>query len=84
MRAVPGHDGHSDVPSTVTLTMKDGRELTSSVEAFLGTPARPFDRAAMREKFLMLAGRQADAERLFERLQNLEDEKSLDWLGAAP
>jgi 2-methylcitrate dehydratase PrpD len=84
VRAVPGHDGHSDVPSTVTLTMKDGRELTSSVEAFLGTPARPFDRAAMREKFLMLAGQQPDAERLFERLQNLEDEKSLEWLGATP
>jgi 2-methylcitrate dehydratase PrpD len=83
VRAVPGHDGHSDVPSTVTLTLNDGRELTSSVEAFLGTPARPFDRAAMREKFLMLSRKQPDAERMFERLQNLEQEDSLDWLGAS-
>jgi 2-methylcitrate dehydratase PrpD len=83
VRAVPGHDGHSDVPSTVTLSLNDGRELTSSVEAFLGTPARPFDRAAMREKFLMLSRKQPDAERMFERLQNLEQEDSLDWLGAS-
>jgi 2-methylcitrate dehydratase PrpD len=83
VRAVPGHDGHSDVPSTVTLTTSDGRELTSCVEAFMGTPARPFDRAAMREKFMMLARRQADAEKIFGRLQHLEEEDSLDWLGAA-
>jgi 2-methylcitrate dehydratase PrpD len=82
VRAVPGHDGHSDIPTTVTLTMNDGRELTSRVEAFMGTPARPFDRAAMREKFLMLSRKQPDAERMFERLQRLEEEDSLDWLGA--
>jgi 2-methylcitrate dehydratase PrpD len=79
---VPGHDGHSDVPTTVTLTMNDGRQLTSCVEAFMGTPARPFDREAMREKFLMLSRKQPDAERMFERLQRLEEEDSLDWLGA--
>jgi 2-methylcitrate dehydratase PrpD len=77
-----GHVGHGDVPSTVALTLNDGRELTRRVEAFLGTPARPFDRTAMREKFLMLTRRQPDAERGFERLQELEKEDSLEWLGA--
>jgi 2-methylcitrate dehydratase PrpD len=82
VRPAPGHAGHGDVPSTVTVTMKDGREFTRCVEAFLGAPARPFDRAAMREKFLMLTRKQAGAERMFERLQNIEAEDSLEWLGA--
>jgi 2-methylcitrate dehydratase PrpD len=77
-----GHVGHGDVPSTVTITLNDGRELTRRVEAFLGTPARPFDQTAMREKFLMLTRKQPGAERMFERLQELEKEDSLEWLGA--
>src|SRR5258708_4735059 len=82
VRPEPGHTGHGDVPSTVTVTMKDGRQFTRCVEAFMGAPARPLDRSAMREKFLMLTRRQADAERMFERLQNIEEEDSLEWLGA--
>jgi hypothetical protein len=31
----------------------------------------------------MLTRKQAGAERMLERLQNLEEEDSLDWLGAA-
>jgi 2-methylcitrate dehydratase PrpD len=83
VRPAPGNWGHGDVPSTVTIVTTDGREFTRCVEAFMGTPARPFDRAAMREKFLMLTRRQADAERMLERLQRLEEEDSLEWLGAA-
>ena len=30
----PGNWGHGDVPSTVTITTNDGRELTRRVEAF--------------------------------------------------
>jgi 2-methylcitrate dehydratase PrpD len=82
VRPEQGHVGHGDVPSTVTITTNDGRELTRRVEAFMGTPARPFDRAAMREKFLMLTRSQPGAERMFERLQELEKEDSLEWLGA--
>ena len=82
MRPAAGHAGHGDVPSTVTITTTDGRELTRRVEAFMGAPARPFDRTAMREKFLMLTRKQAAAERMFERLQNSEEEDSLEWLGA--
>jgi 2-methylcitrate dehydratase PrpD len=77
-----GHVGHGDVPSTVTITTTDGRELTRTVEAFRGTPARPFERADMREKFLLLTRHLPAAEKTFERLQRLQEEESLDWLGA--
>jgi len=82
VRPLQGHVGHGDVASTVTIATTDGRELTRRVEAFMGTPARPFDRAAMREKLLMLTRRQPGAERMLERLQELEKEDSLEWLGA--
>jgi hypothetical protein len=36
----------------------------------------------MREKFLMLTRRQPDAERMLNRLERLEQEDSLEWLGA--
>jgi 2-methylcitrate dehydratase PrpD len=83
VRAFEGHDGHSEVPTAVTVTMTDGREFTRSVDTFKGAPASPFDRDDMREKFLLLAGKDTHAERTFERLQRLEHEDSLDWLGAA-
>jgi len=82
VRPAEGPHGHGDVPTTVTILTNDGRELTRRVEAFRGAPARPFERADMREKFLMLTRSEPDAERTFERLQRLEDEPSLDWLGA--
>ena len=81
VRALEGHAGHGDVPSTVTIATLDGRELTRTVEAFRGTPARPFERDDMREKFLMLTRNLPAAERTFERLQRLEEEESLEWLG---
>ncbi len=83
VRPAEGPHGHADVPSTVTIATKDGRELTRRVEAFRGTPARPFERADMCEKFLMLTRNAAGAEEMFERLQRLEEEDRLDWLGAA-
>jgi 2-methylcitrate dehydratase PrpD len=82
VRPLEGHVGHGDVPSTVTVTTRDGRTLTRKVEAFRGTPARPFEPTDMREKFLMLTRKQPGAERMLERLQKLEEEESLDWLGA--
>jgi 2-methylcitrate dehydratase PrpD len=80
VRPAEGDHGHADVPSTVTITTKDGRELTRRVEAFRGTPARPFERTDMREKFLMLTRSHPEAETMFERLQRLEEEDRLDWL----
>jgi hypothetical protein len=52
------------------------------VTDFSGTPARPFDRAGMQEKFLMLTKRfpQPAMIGLFNRLQNLENERTLDWI----
>ena len=76
--------GHGDVPSTVTITTNDGRELTRTVAAFRGTPARPFEEADMREKFLMLTRHLPGAEKTFARLQRLEEEASLEWLGSGP
>ena len=47
-------------------------------------PARPLDQAALRDKFTTLtrAHLGAEAPALFDRLQKLEDEKDLSWLGA--
>ena len=56
--------------------------VTRKVTDFSGTPARPLDRAGLQEKFLLLTKRfPRDAMmRLFDRLQNLENEKTLDWI----
>jgi 2-methylcitrate dehydratase PrpD len=78
--------GHT-IASTVTVTLNDGRSLTRRVESFKGTPEQPLDRAEMREKFLLLTRHcsQTAMARLFERLQNIESERNLDWIkvGAA-
>jgi 2-methylcitrate dehydratase PrpD len=73
--------GHT-IASTATVTLKDGRTLTRRVDSFKGTPEQPLDRAEMREKFLLLT-RHCDGAamaRLFDRLQNLERERKLDWI----
>jgi 2-methylcitrate dehydratase PrpD len=76
-----GKHGHT-IASTVTVKLKDGRALIRKVESFKGTPEQPLDRAEMREKFLLLtkACDGAAMARLFERLQNIDHERSLDWL----
>ncbi len=73
--------GHT-LASTVTVTLKDGRSVTRRVAGFKGTPESPLDRAEMREKFLLLTRHcnRAAMERLFERIQNLEGERTLDWI----
>ena len=73
--------GHT-IASTASVTLKDGRVLRRHVDSFKGTPEEPLDRAEMRDKFLLLtkACDNAAMARLFERLQNLEEERSLDWI----
>jgi 2-methylcitrate dehydratase PrpD len=70
--------------SIVTIQLKDGRTFTREVDEFNGTPARPLDRNELRDKFTTLTriryGKEAGG--LFERLQNLENETDLDWVGA--
>jgi 2-methylcitrate dehydratase PrpD len=70
--------------SIVTIVLKDGRSVTTEVAEFNGTPARPLDRAELREKFMTLTRVRygAAAGDLFERLQNLESETGLGWVGA--
>ena len=64
------------------MALNDGRALTRRVESFKGTPEQPLDRDEMREKFLLLTRHcdRAAMARLFERIQNLEGERTLDWL----
>lgn len=69
--------------ATVTVALRDGRTLTRTVVEFDGTPARPLSRAQLREKFVLLTrgswGEAAGG--VFDRLQGLEDEADLAWIG---
>ena len=70
----------------VTVKLKDGRVLTRCVADFKGTPAQPLDQGELREKFLLLT-RHCSGEYMgdmFYRLQNLERESNLDWIGVRP
>jgi 2-methylcitrate dehydratase PrpD len=76
--------GHT-LAATVTVTLKSGTTLARRVDSFKGTPEQPLDRAEMRGKFLLLTrhcNRNA-MERLFDRLQDLEHERTLDWIKVA-
>jgi 2-methylcitrate dehydratase PrpD len=68
--------------ATITLTLKDGRELSKHVVYFKGTPQNPADRNDVYEKYSRLTRDcpQARVDEIFERLQNMEREKSFDWL----
>jgi len=81
LTATAGQD-RRDLAVTVSIRLKDGRELTRRVTSFKGTPERPLARAELREKFLLLTQRLGPDKMapLFERLQGIENEKALDWL----
>jgi 2-methylcitrate dehydratase PrpD len=81
MVATPGQDRRNLVV-TVAIKLKDGREVSRHVTSFKGTPERPLERAELREKFLLLTQRLGRDKMvsLFDRLQSIEDEKTLDWL----
>jgi len=81
MTIVEGQD-RRDLACTVTITLKDGRVLSRHVTEFRGTPERPLDQAGLREKFMLLTRNfdRAKMERMFDRLQQIETEKTLDWL----
>ena len=70
--------------SIVTILLNDGRAFTREVEEFNGTPARPLDRSELRDKFMTLMRTRygARAAGLFDRLQDLESEADLGWIGA--
>jgi 2-methylcitrate dehydratase PrpD len=77
--------GHT-LASTMTVTLNNGTTLSRRVADFKGTPESPLDAAEMREKFLLLT-RHCDhkaMERLFDRLQDIESERTLDWIKVGP
>ena len=76
-------DRPTPLAAVVTVTLKDGRVLTRSVTDFKGTPEQPLDQAELREKFLMLTRHCGadDMAEMFDRLQSLELESDLDWIG---
>ena len=83
MNVVPGQR-REDLTTTVSVTLKNGRTVTRRVTDFRGTPARPLDEPGMREKFMLMSKRfpRAAMDRLYQRLQNLENERTLEWLTA--
>jgi 2-methylcitrate dehydratase PrpD len=71
--------------STVTVTLKNRQVFTRRVADFKGTPESPLKTDEMREKFLLLT-KHCDARemaQLFDRLQNLENEHTLDFVKAS-
>ena len=80
IRAV--NQSKQDTTATVTIRLKDGRELSQRVTSFKGTPEHPFDQAELKEKFMLMTGHRdrSKIETMFERLQHIENEKTLDWI----
>ena len=70
--------------SIVTIQLKDGRSLQREVDNFKGTPEHPLTTGELGEKFAMLSRARygADAAAVFARLQGLENEPELGWIGA--
>jgi 2-methylcitrate dehydratase PrpD len=76
------NQSRQDTTATVTVKLKDGRELSQKVSYFKGTAERPLDQADLKEKFMLMTANRdrAKMEAMFARLQHLETEKTLDWL----
>jgi hypothetical protein len=67
--------------STVTIGLADGRHFEGRAENGMLEPGE------LGDKFMRLTRRalgEPGAASLFERLQQLEDEKDLNWLGSQP
>ena len=69
--------------SIVTITLKDGRSFSERTTTFMGTPDQPMTQEQLREKFLMLTREfgEANMAAMFDRLQTLQDQKSIEWIG---
>ncbi len=79
-------DRPTPLAAVVTVALKDGRVFTRCVAGFKGTPEQPLDQRELREKFLLLTRHCSahDMGEMFDRLQNLERESDLDWIGVRP
>jgi hypothetical protein len=72
---------HAGMGSTLTIALADGRRFEGRAENGMLEPGE------LDDKFLRLTrGALGDggATALFQRLQRLQDEGNLDWLGAPP
>jgi 2-methylcitrate dehydratase PrpD len=80
VRAV--NQSRQDTTATVTISLKDGRQISRKVTYFKGTAERPLDQAELKEKFMLMTAQRdrAKMEAMFERLQHIEIEKTLDWI----
>jgi 2-methylcitrate dehydratase PrpD len=80
VRLVPeSSGGHGGMGSAVTVTLADARRFEGHAENGMLEPGE------LKDKFLRLTRRalgEPGASALFERLQSLEEEQNLDWLGA--
>jgi 2-methylcitrate dehydratase PrpD len=76
------NQSRQDQTATVTVRLKNGREVSRRVTNFKGTPERPLDPAELKEKFMLLTRHleRSRMEATFERLQHIEREKTLDWV----
>jgi 2-methylcitrate dehydratase PrpD len=77
----PNAAGHGGMASTVTISLADGRRIEGRAANGMLEPGE------LEDKFLRLTrgplGERAAAA-LYERLQRIEDEEHLNWLGAHP
>jgi 2-methylcitrate dehydratase PrpD len=83
VKIAAGRERPTPLAAAVTVTLQDGRVLSRSVTDFKGTPEHPLEQAELREKFLMLTRHCTadDMGEMFDRLQDLEHEPNLDWIG---
>jgi 2-methylcitrate dehydratase PrpD len=82
-----GSGGHSDWTTEVEITLKDGTVLRRYQEDFPGTPTMPTTVDQLARRFMTLVTPicgEAGASRLLTRLENIENEATLDWLGRPP
>jgi 2-methylcitrate dehydratase PrpD len=72
----------SPIASATTMTMRDGEVLKSVVADFKGTPDNPLSAEELRQKALLLTRDYdaASATAMFDRLQHIEKETTLDWI----
>lgn len=70
--------------SKVTIRLQNGRVMSREVDDFDGTPNRPLSSADLRDKFMMFVrgSGMAQAASTFDRLQNIEEETDVRWVGA--
>lgn len=79
----PGRPAAATTTTTIVRT-RDGRTLRETVDECKGTPENPLSAAELREKFLAATQDHGAAKMasFYERIQNIEAEKSLEWLAS--